>query len=894
MLNRLLILFISYSAINGQTEAQLQQARDYIKNAGLTDDEVRRLAKNKGATDEQIKKVISTDDKNLFSKNSLNEESNFGNNLPGGTNTIIDSPLDNQTNNLIVSKNLKENLSNINKTQKIDIFKTELHFGYDIFDQDPGLFQSASVGFVDPDYLIGPGDEIIVMLWGETQFRQVLTVNREGFIFMQEIGQIFVNGLNLSLLESKLFKVLSQSYASLNTQGRKATTFLDVSLGNLRPLRIQVLGEVVQPGAYVVSPSATLFSSLYYFNGPTVLGSLRDIRLIRGNKIISSIDFYDYLLTGERPNDQRLQLDDVIFIPKRKKTVTINGEVNRPGIYEMKPDETLNDLIKIAAGLKITAYTDRAQIDRIVPFEERDNLDMDRIVLDVDLNMILNAADDFELKDGDIVDVFSVFELRQNYAKISGAITRPGNYELSDLTKLSDIIKKADGLTGDAYNKRIDILRTKKDFTKKLIKIDLNDELNNDIILQSLDEIKVYGMSNMVPENYVTINGHVKNPGRYRLDENMRLYDLIFQAGGFLDEKFIKETYLGRLDIIRFNQKRDSQYIIPIDLGSLIENQNQNHNLLLNADDEVVIYPNSTFKSTETVNIDGSVNSPGSYVLKKNMCLKDLILEAGGIINDVHRYRVEIARINPLEAVKGTSVKIYRFEIENDNEVFKYSKETNKNDDLEFLLAKYDNISIRPDPYFNLQRKVNVEGAVYYPGTYMILNENERLSSVIERAGGLKENAFAIGSNFTRDNNDIKIDIEKILKKPNSKHDIRLQHEDQIRIAYQPNLLEIIGEISAPGFYKFNKGQRVRDIINSAGGLTPRAEIDDIFITYPNGLSKKYKGIFKNPRVIDGSVITVGKKLDEEPFNATEYAKDVTTIIANLAEALALVLIANR
>ena len=152
------------------------------------------------------------------------------------------------------------------------------------------------------------------MLWGETQFRQVFKVDREGFVFIPEIGQVFVNGLNLNLLESKLFRVFSQSYASLNPKGTKATTFLDVSLGNLRPLRIQVIGEVSQPGAYTVSPSATLFSSLYYFKGPTNLGSLREIRLIRRGEVLTSIDFYNYLLNGKKTKDEKLQLDDVIFL----------------------------------------------------------------------------------------------------------------------------------------------------------------------------------------------------------------------------------------------------------------------------------------------------------------------------------------------------------------------------------------------------------------------------------------------------------------------------------------------------------------------------------------------------------------------------------------------------
>ena len=177
----------------------------------------------------------------------------------------------------------------------------------------------------------------------------------------------------------------------MDPQGATPTTFLDVSLGNLRPLRIHVLGEVAQPGAYTVSPSATLFSSLYYFNGPTVLGSLRDIHLIRDGKKIASIDFYDYLLTGQKLKDQKLQLDDVIFIPRRLKTVTIEGEINRSGIYELKPKESLGDLINIAGSLKITAYMDRAQIDRIVPFEDRKKLGMDRVYTDVNLDKELKS-----------------------------------------------------------------------------------------------------------------------------------------------------------------------------------------------------------------------------------------------------------------------------------------------------------------------------------------------------------------------------------------------------------------------------------------------------------------------------------------------------------------------
>ena len=330
-----IIIILSF-ILHAQTSDQISKAREYIKKTGMSESQVRSAAKAQGISDSQVDAVIEKTNKN---KRNISDQLNQSNQP---IQQIDISNNSTQTDVLLKKTNNKEKgKSEIVGDDKLEFIKDKTleiqdegydfnfekdqttlsnnYFGYDIFKGNPEVFQATSFGVVDPDYLIGPGDEIIVMLWGETQFRQVMTVDREGFVFVPEIGQVFVNGLNLNLLESKLFRVLSQSYASLNPSGRKATTFLDISLGNLRPLRIQVLGEIKQPGAYTVSPSATLFSALYYFNGPTELGSLRDIRLIRNNKQIISIDFYDYLLTGKKPKDEKLQLDDIIFIPKRGK-----------------------------------------------------------------------------------------------------------------------------------------------------------------------------------------------------------------------------------------------------------------------------------------------------------------------------------------------------------------------------------------------------------------------------------------------------------------------------------------------------------------------------------------------------------------------------------------------
>ena len=424
-----------------------------LRKKGLNESQVRQIAKNQGYSTSQIDDGIKKAKETSAVQNIDAEE---------GSSTLERNTIDRKSTEKKAQENFVnsvdndiENFRSENDNIEVEInarqSKIDLkYFGYDIFTKDPSIFQSSLVGAVDPNYLIGPGDEIIVMLWGETQFRQVLSVDREGFVFISDIGQVFVNGLNLSLLEAKLFRCYHNRMLVLILPG-EATTFLDVSIGDLRPLRIQVLGEVGQPGAYIVSPSASLFSSLYYFKGPNKLGSLRDIQLIRDNKIIASVDFYDYLLTGKKPDDEKLQLDDVVFIPKRLKTISIDGEVNRPRVYELKPDETLADVIKFAGGLKIAAYLDRAQIDRIVPFDKRELQGMDRMIVDVKLDQIIKKEIEFELQDNDSIQIFSIASNRQNMVTISGSIVRPGNYDLGDGMKLSELIIKADSLLGDAY-----------------------------------------------------------------------------------------------------------------------------------------------------------------------------------------------------------------------------------------------------------------------------------------------------------------------------------------------------------------------------------------------------------------------------------------------------------
>tara|TARA_B100000900_G_C20599828_1_gene725030 strand:+ start:2206 stop:5244 length:3039 start_codon:yes stop_codon:yes gene_type:complete len=1003
----------------GQSSSQIKQAKNMMKKTGMSLNEAKKIAKSQGYSDKQINNVLkkelggkieSSDSKIEASEN--NDEINADKSIIlNQFNPLVDDNISGMTNdkteeNVTVYQDglldvVDEKDIKINSDEEIANNTSVKYFGYEIFERDPAIFQASSVGAVNPDYLIGPSDEIIVMLWGETQFRQVLKVNREGFIFIPEVGQVFVNGLNLNLLESKLFRVLSQSYASLNPQGSKATTFLDISLGNLRSLRIQVLGEVAQPGAYTVSPSATLFSGLYYFNGPTVLGSLRDIRLIRGDKKITSIDFYDYLLTGKKPFDQKLQRDDIIFIPKRMKTVTIKGEISRPGIYELKPSETLKDLIEMARDLKITAYLDRVQIDRIIPFEDRNNLGMDRTYIDINLNTVLSSNQKFHLEDGDEIQIFSVQDLRQNVVEINGAVTRPGFYDIGDSLRLKEVILKADSLLGDAYLPRVDVVRTNSDFSKSLIKLNLKKVLdkNNDhnILLKNYDKINIYSTSEMKGISYISISGHVKNPGRYQLLENMNLYDLIFKAGGFFDitfrdltylnraeiiryqqnfndkkiipfdlslvldkkglsQELLKEndiiriyskeeieglnnfvsitghvkrpgkyelyqenmrlydllfraggfedpnfkdlTFLDRADIVRFDENRINQKIIPFNIGAVLEDQNHLQNLKLFSGDIVRVYSREVFNSVRSVSISGEVKNPGSYSWKTNMTIKDLILESGGVSKDIFRYKIEISRIDPEVLNENIFSESINLEMDNDYKTRIMSYETDENEESfnfdreEFLLKPYDFVFVRQDPHFRMQRQIEINGSVYYPGSYVLINPNEYLSDIVKRSGGLRPNAYPEASLLTRGGKNLRISIKKLIKKPKSKDDIILQEGDKIFIASKPNIVDLVGQVAVPGTYKFVKGRRVSDYLDIAGGLTLDAEKEDIWVTGPDGRSKKWKRWLSNPKVEDGSQITIGRAKEAEPFDETEFAKEIASILADFAQVVSILIIA--
>ncbi len=772
----LLIILMLFSGLFSQNAAEIKKQ---IKKSGLSETQIGQLAKQRGMTDAEIDAKAQDLGITSQSRGDISAQQEFDGITPFlPFESVIQLPAD----TIFVEVPIQGDLR---------------YFGYDMFQRDPAIFQGSGLGALDPGYNIGPGDEIIIMLWGETQFRQVLIVDREGFVFIPEVGQVFVNGLTMNLLESKLFKVLSQKYSSLiAANGGNPTTFLDVSLGNLRPLRILVVGEVNQPGAYQVSPATTIFTSLYYFNGPKPLGSLRDIRLIRNSKTTASIDFYDYLLSGKKMNDLRLQLDDTIFIPPRGKTVTINGEINRPAIYELKDKEGLLDLVSIAGDFTTKAHLDRIQIDRIVPAEQRKTLGMERMVIDVNMNHLQAVGTHLELLDGDTIIVFPVQDLRENYVDISGNVSRPGRYEIKEKLKVNDLVELADGIISDTYLEMAHLVRFNNDLTREMFELHLGQALQ----------------------------------------------------------------------------------------------KNEQDNMVLQPHDSLIIFnKNNILNAFKSVNILGAVKSPGEYIFYDRMTINELLVQAGGFAKNVYKVKLEVMRVDP----QTTSLNKFGNSLEmQDFVTIEEFGQISQNEKFN-TLQPHDIVFVRADPNFKLNQLVNVTGAVTFPGEYALLSPTEHVSDLVKRAGGITQDAYPEASALIRDSIEVNIDLFNIMKNPGSNIDFNVLSGDEIHIYKHPNMVFIYGEVNNPGAYKYIPGRSVNKYINEAGGYSSKADRRDVSIRYPNGEGGEIKRFWLSPPAMDGSIITVAAETREE-IDKTEMAKEITAILANLAQVIIMVMLAQQ
>jgi protein involved in polysaccharide export with SLBB domain len=599
-----------------------------------------------------------------------------------------------------------------------------LPFGYEIFGYLPATFEPLAAGPVDPDYPIGPGDEVVVQVWGDNQFTHAAVVSREATISVPDIGQVVLNGLSLAQAKRLITDRLGIVYSGI--RARRPTTFVDVTLGKIRTIQVFILGDVVRPGGYTISSVATVLNALYNAGGPTPRGSMRDVRIIRHNQIYHRADLYGYILTGSKAADVRLQSGDVVFVPPIGKVAAVVGEVHRPAIYEMEPGEGLQDLLRLAGGVLTTAVVDRALIDRVVPFADRDSLQgQDRIALDVPLRAILaDSTRNPELHDRDLVQIFRVGDVRKNTVEISGRpVIHPGVFQWRPGTRISDLVRDAGGLDHDAYMERAQIFRTNADGTRNMRSFNLMKALANqgddDLPLQELDSIAVTSVWDIRDRHTVEVSGSVRKPGRYEYLDGMTVMDLIFRAGGLKESAYKMQAEVSRVDSTTIATTKAAEvHQVAITGDYTIHSADSTFGL--KQWDQVFVREIPDWDLQRNVSITGEVQYPGTYSLNSTTeRLSSLMKRAGGLKPTAYPRAAQFTRR------KGSAGRLAV-------DVESVAKGKRKND---LVLEEGDQLFIPREP-----KTVKVAGEVGFPAS--VLYEGGRsLGYYINQAGGYTDSS---------------------------------------------------------------------------------------------------------------------------------------------------------
>ncbi len=681
-------------------------------------------------------------------------------------------------------------------------------FGYTLFANQFLSFEPSMNIPTPEDYQLGAGDEIIIDVWGASRQNYQKEITPDGFILLENIGPIYLNGLTIEKATSKIKGRLKSIYSGLGSN-----TFAQVSVGGVRSIKVNIIGEVNVPGTYTLPSFATAFNALYACGGPNENGTFREIKIIRNDKVFSVLDVYDFLVKGIQKNNIRLNDQDIIMVGTYGTRVEIEGEVKRPGIFEMKEGETLEDLLAFSGSFTGKAYTGRLRVYRNTPSQRR--------ILDVNNDQFGG----FQLTNGDFLSVEPILARFENRVEINGAVYREGEYELTPGLTLKKLISKAGGLRGDAFLSRISIYRMQDNFRIEVLPVDLEVLMNSpadDIPLQREDYIKIASI--------------------FDLEENF------------------------------------------------------------------------------TIKVKGEVQFPGDYSYAENISLEEILIKAGGLLESASLSKIEIARRHKdktaLEPADNIA-EIYQFSITDDLRLIDTA--------MGFQLQPYDIVFVRKSPGYEEQKIVSIEGEVLFPGEYTISGKDERISDIIQRAGGLTPEAYVPGARLTRtfviDEKErlktlkqlqsqsedtiaidldvdrqqaIGIDLREILSDPKGERDLILEDRDRIEVPKQLQTVRLTGAVLYPVTVQYKKMGSLRRYVAGAGGFAENAKRSKAYVIYANGSVDKTRNyfLFKDyPRVEPGAEIVVPEKPEREKLS-TQEALGISSTITSIA--LVVVTIINQ
>jgi protein involved in polysaccharide export with SLBB domain len=517
-----------------------------------------------------------------------------------------------------------------------------LIFGSELFNNPALSFEPNQKMATPLNYVLGPADELQISVYGVQEFNASIPVTVEGKVNIPYVGQIPVSGLTIEAATQKIKNAMAKVYSTVGSGQSKVT----VTLSSIRTISITIIGSK-HPGNYSISSLASVYNALHIAGGPADNGSYRNIQLIRGNKVFKNIDIYDFLVDGNQSDNVGLKDNDVIRIPVYQNRVTIEGEVKRPGIFEIKGDETFAELISFASGFTEVAYTASVSVVQ--------KTDKEFKVRDIN-------ADEFATykpKSGDVYKVSKILSRFENRIIITGAVFRPDQYSFTPGMRISDLVAKADGLREDAYTLRARLIRLKDDLTSEIVEVNLAEALvgnaSANIELKKEDALTIYSLLDF-KENYkVSIDGEVRSPGSYDYYENLTLNDLLIQAGGLTGaaSKKVEIARMVKAENIDNTNPRKVEVLV-IEINTL--NNEQMENIKLLPYDVINIRRLPVFEQPEQVILSGEVIYPGRYVLEnKDERIGDIIKRAGGLSPQANIYGVKIKRPIKSEQVEDLS-----------------------------------------------------------------------------------------------------------------------------------------------------------------------------------------------------------------------------------------------
>ena len=675
-------------------------------------------------------------------------------------------------------------------------------FGYDFFNNSKISFTPSVNIAVPENYQIGPGDEIMIDLWGASEITYKSVVNNRGSIKINGIGFIYVNGFSLGDASKKIISKLKNKHSGISAPVNSYNKInTNVTVSKIRTVQVNIIGEIKVPGTYALNSLSTVLNALYVAGGPTKMGTFREIKLIRSNKIVATLDIYSYLLFGTQKGNLKLQDQDVLLIGPYKNLISVEGAVKRTGVYELKEGQTLSELVSYFGGFTPKAYTKLLILERLNGIQKEVK------------EIALTESDNFIMRAGDKLVVQEILNTFENKVSIQGEVFRPGDFELLDKMNLKDLLLKAEGVTSEAFLSRGLLVRTQADASKENIAFSVADVLSGktSIFLQSKDEVRI------------------------------------------------------------FNEKE--------------------------------------LRKTRTISISGAINTPKTIEFIDKLQIEDIIALSGGLQEGANPDVISVSR-----RLKDGSFTTL-------SKVFSISSKKNLsiNNGVPFYLEPFDIINVRYLKGYAEQKSVAISGEVNYSGSYVLTTKNERISDLIERAGGFTEFAYVKGAALVRktknkyaldllqnmENNEGKevdlealtemeanskkftvgIDLEKILKNKGSDIDMFMEVGDLLIIPSKKQTVKVSGMVLKPSLIQFKKGESLKSYINKSGGFAETAKKSKIYVSYQNGDVKTVRKFlfFKSyPRLAPGATIFVpAKPINKNKLSTTEIV-GITTSIATL------------